>query len=311
MSLESSGLPLAAALTVPLSPSPGRSAPPQILYPFCMTTCECPKARIVQMEHQPRRWWPGGDCTWARQHDDEPNDAGHGALCSARHCRGPGACQRCLHWVSPLSEQSASTPLSDCSHHTLPNHLFSSKPRHTVSTSQKRLARSPQPPAGQIQAAANQPKKIVVKLVANEVFAVDDGPPRGIYDPANTAFLNAISRQELPQGKDGSDATLSLMQVPKDHDPSDSPPCATFPLTPTGFDHNCQRIKPHCNHDGTASNTQKLAFQPVTNCLTQRSAGPALQAQVPRHVHRDLLVAIDANRRMHRDHIRAYCLLAP
>lgn len=84
---------------------------------------------------------------------------------------------------------------------------------------------------GQIHPAARQPKKIVVKLFANEVFTVDDGPPRDIYDPANTAFLNSIRRQEVPaelQTKDGSDVTLSLMQVPKDYDPADAPKCVAY-----------------------------------------------------------------------------------
>ena len=115
-----------------------------------------------------------------------------------------------------------------------------SRPKRTVAIRQKRLPQSPQPPAGQIQPAAKEPKKIVVKLFANEVFTVDDGPPRDIYDPANTAFLNAIRRQEVPaelQGKDGSDVTLSLMQVPKDYDPSDFPPCAPVPLTTTEQEH--------------------------------------------------------------------------
>ena len=63
------------------------------------------------------------------------------------------------------------------------------------------------------------------------MFTVDDGPPRDIYDPANTAFLNSIRRQEVPaelQTKDGSDVTLSLMQVPKDYDPSDAPKCVVI-----------------------------------------------------------------------------------
>jgi hypothetical protein len=82
--------------------------------------------------------------------------------------------------------------------------------------------------AGQIRKAPKQPRKIVVKLFLNEVFTVDDGSPRDIYDPKNTAFLNSIKKQEVPaelQGNGGADVTLSLMQVPKEYDPSDFPKC--------------------------------------------------------------------------------------
>jgi UBX domain/SEP domain len=83
--------------------------------------------------------------------------------------------------------------------------------------------------AGQVKKAPKEPKKVVVKLFANEVFTVDDGPPRDIYDPANTAFLNSIKNQEVPAELRTSGAVeiqLSLMQVPKDYDPSDFPKCA-------------------------------------------------------------------------------------
>jgi UBX domain-containing protein 1 len=68
-----------------------------------------------------------------------------------------------------------------------------------------------------------------VKLFQNEVFTVDDGPPRDIYDPVNTAFLNSIKKQEVPPELQTLDATpidLSLVQIPKDYDPSDFPKCA-------------------------------------------------------------------------------------
>ena len=73
---------------------------------------------------------------------------------------------------------------------------------------------------------------MVVKLFANEVFTVDDGPPRSMYEPANTAFLQSIKRQEVPHElRTGDDVpiSLSLVQIPKDYDPADFPKCVPLP----------------------------------------------------------------------------------
>ena len=69
--------------------------------------------------------------------------------------------------------------------------------------------------AGQVKAAREE-RKVVVKMFANDVFTVDDGPPRDIYDPANMAFLTAIKRQQVPEelrSGGAADISLSLMQA--------------------------------------------------------------------------------------------------
>ena len=64
------------------------------------------------------------------------------------------------------------------------------------------------------------------------MFTVDDGPPRDMYEPANTAFLESIKRQEVPaelRTAQNVDISLSLMQIPKEYDPADFPKCVLSP----------------------------------------------------------------------------------
>lgn len=63
----------------------------------------------------------------------------------------------------------------------------------------------------------------VVKFYRNNVFTVDDGPPRGLDDPANLDFINAVSSGECPRELDPGDSdapvTVNLLRAEEDYVP--------------------------------------------------------------------------------------------
>lgn len=69
---------------------------------------------------------------------------------------------------------------------------------------------------------------VEIKMYSDEVFTVDDGPPRDMHE--NAAFFEAIRRQELPpelQPEGGGTVQLSLHHVPREYDATmDAPKCA-------------------------------------------------------------------------------------
>lgn len=72
---------------------------------------------------------------------------------------------------------------------------------------------------------------MIVKLYDNEIFTVNDGPPRRLDDPASLHFLDAIRRNECPaELRDGNEHVhVSILQVSKDWDSSERKTCALKP----------------------------------------------------------------------------------
>lgn len=62
----------------------------------------------------------------------------------------------------------------------------------------------------------------VVKFYRNNVFTVDGGPARHMDDPANLAFIGAVSKGECPAELDPGDAdapvTVNLLRVEEDYE---------------------------------------------------------------------------------------------
>lgn len=86
-------------------------------------------------------------------------------------------------------------------------------PQHAPSSS----FRAPQAPL-----AAAGPRRIVIVFYANGIFTVDDGEPRQMNDPVNTAFMQSIMKGECPAelSDPSSDPTvpISVNLVRKDID---------------------------------------------------------------------------------------------
>jgi len=62
----------------------------------------------------------------------------------------------------------------------------------------------------------------VVKFYKNNIFTVNDGPPRSIEDPANMEFINSVSRGECPReldpGLTDASVTVNLLRVEEDYE---------------------------------------------------------------------------------------------
>ena len=66
--------------------------------------------------------------------------------------------------------------------------------------------------------AREPPRQHVIRFFANEVFTVDDGPPREIRDPANQAFIACIMKGECPPELNATaDTDVQLVNVPEDY----------------------------------------------------------------------------------------------
>lgn len=61
----------------------------------------------------------------------------------------------------------------------------------------------------------------VVKFYRNNIFTVDDGPPRHMDDPANLDFINSVSKGECPRELDPGDSsvevTVNMMRAEEDY----------------------------------------------------------------------------------------------
>jgi UBX domain-containing protein 1 len=66
------------------------------------------------------------------------------------------------------------------------------------------------------------PKNHVVKFYKNNIFTVDDGPPRSIEDPANMEFINSVSKGECPReldpGPTDTPVTVNLLRVEEEYE---------------------------------------------------------------------------------------------
>lgn len=60
----------------------------------------------------------------------------------------------------------------------------------------------------------------VVRFYRNNIFTVDDGPPRNMDDPANLDFISSVSKGECPQeldpGNSSMEVTVNLLRVEED-----------------------------------------------------------------------------------------------
>lgn len=60
----------------------------------------------------------------------------------------------------------------------------------------------------------------VVRFYRNNIFTVDDGPPRNMDDPANLDFISSVSKGECPQeldpGNSSMEVTVKLLRVEED-----------------------------------------------------------------------------------------------
>jgi hypothetical protein len=75
--------------------------------------------------------------------------------------------------------------------------------------------------AGQVIKPAKEPRKVVVKMYADDVFQLNDGSPKRMED--HVAMFESIKRQEVPQELEpqgGGEVQISLMQIPREFDAS-------------------------------------------------------------------------------------------
>ena len=82
--------------------------------------------------------------------------------------------------------------------------------------------------AGGVVKAKEQPKQHVIKFYANEIFTVDDGPPRNIHDQVNQAFISHIMKGECPPELGADTHTdVQLMNLHEDYSEPDRPRCVS------------------------------------------------------------------------------------
>ena len=75
------------------------------------------------------------------------------------------------------------------------------------------------------------PTRHLVEFWENGVFTVNNGPARGVMDPANLEFMQAISRGECPaelEGPDGGGVEVSLMRHHGEYEEPEAPKYVAF-----------------------------------------------------------------------------------
>lgn len=77
-------------------------------------------------------------------------------------------------------------------------------------------------PACQQGASGGSQRNHVVKFYRNNIFTVDDGPPRHMDDPDNLDFINSVSKGECPSELDPGDSTtpvtVNLLRAEEDYE---------------------------------------------------------------------------------------------
>eukprot|EP00879_Flechtneria_rotunda_P024395 GHRR01025858.1.p1 GENE.GHRR01025858.1~~GHRR01025858.1.p1 ORF type:complete len:205 (+),score=79.73 GHRR01025858.1:322-936(+) len=67
---------------------------------------------------------------------------------------------------------------------------------------------------------SNGPRNHVVKFYRNNIFTVDDGPPRHMDDPANLDFIHSVSKGECPReldpGTSDTPITVNMLRAEED-----------------------------------------------------------------------------------------------
>lgn len=128
-----------------------------------------------------------------------------------------------LHPLPPSAPSGSRTAFTGTSR-TLTGGGDAPPPQHAPSAS----------PGAAAPTAAVGPRRIVIAFYANGIFTVDDGEPRQMDDPANTAFMQSIMKGECPAelNDPNSDPTITinvnLVRKDIDYEPPAQPKYKAF-----------------------------------------------------------------------------------